>query len=43
MKGEFIPAKRWLVEDGNEILEKSKEKKVGAAIIWGSIYCNNTY
>ena len=25
IKGEFIPAKRWLVEDGKEILEKSKE------------------
>ena len=24
IKGEFIPAKRWLVEDGKEILEKYK-------------------
>ena len=27
-KGEFRPAKRWLVEDGNEILENAKKKKV---------------
>jgi len=26
--GEFRPAKRWLVEDGNEILKNSKRKKV---------------
>ena len=27
-KGEFKPAKRWLVEDGKEILKNSKKKKV---------------
>ena len=27
-KGEFKPAKRWLVEDGNEILQNDKKKKV---------------
>jgi len=27
IKGELIHAKRWLVEDGKEILEKSKGKK----------------
>ena len=28
INGEFKLAKRWLVEDGNEILEMSKEKNV---------------
>jgi len=27
-KGEFKPAKRWLVEDGNEILREAKKKRV---------------
>ena len=27
-KGEFKPAKRWLVEDGKEILQNAKKKKV---------------
>ncbi len=28
IKGEFKPAKRWLVEDGKEILRNAKTKKV---------------
>ena len=42
MKGEFIPAKRWLVEDGNEILEKSKEKKV-VLLSYGDPYIATTH
>ena len=33
IKGEFIPAKRWLVEDGKEILEKSIENLVAKDLI----------
>ncbi len=37
-KGEFKLAKRWLVEDGNEILKNSKEKECCIISIWRSIY-----
>ena len=42
MKGEFIPAKRWLVEDGNEILEKAKEKNV-VLLSYGDPYIATTH
>jgi len=42
MKGEFIPAKRWLVEDGNEILEKAKEKNV-VLLAYGDPYIATTH
>ena len=42
IKGEFIPAKRWLVEDGKEILEKSKEKKV-VLLSYGDPYIATTH
>lgn len=41
-KGEFIQAKRWLVEDGKEIL-KIQRKKSSSFVIWRSIHCNNTH
>ena len=41
-KGEFIPAKRWLVEDGKEILEKSKEKNV-VLLAYGDPYIATTH
>ena len=42
MKGEFISAKRWLVEDGNEILEKAKEKNV-VLLSYGDPYIATTH
>jgi diphthine synthase len=42
IKGEFIPAKRWLVEDGKEILEKSKEKDV-VLLAYGDPYIATTH
>ena len=42
MKGEFIPAKRWLVEDGNEILQISKEKDV-VLLSYGDPYIATTH
>ncbi len=41
-KGEFIPAKRWLVEDGKEILDKSKEKNV-VLLAYGDPYIATTH
>ena len=41
-KGEFKPAKRWLVEDGNEILENAKKKKV-ALLSYGDPYIATTH
>tara|TARA_B110001454_G_scaffold16328_1_gene14804 strand:+ start:757 stop:1794 length:1038 start_codon:yes stop_codon:yes gene_type:complete len=41
-KGEFKPAKRWLVEDGKEILENSKKKKV-ALLSYGDPYIATTH
>ena len=31
--GEFKPAKRWLVEDGNEILKNARRRKGGFAFL----------
>ena len=42
IKGECKPAKRWLVEDGNEILENSKKKKV-ALLSYGDPYIATTH
>ncbi|MDC1103385.1 diphthine synthase [Nitrosopumilus sp.] len=42
IKGEFIQAKRWLVEDGKEILEKSKEKNV-VLLAYGDPYIATTH
>lgn len=42
IKGEFISAKRWLVEDGKEILEKSKEKNV-VLLAYGDPYIATTH
>ena len=42
IKGEFIPAKRWLVEDGKEILEKSKKKDV-VLLAYGDPYIATTH
>ena len=42
IKGEFIPAKRWLVEDGKEILEKSIEKNV-VLLAYGDPYIATTH
>ena len=42
MKGEFISAKRWLVEDGNEILENAKEKNV-VLLSYGDPYIATTH
>ncbi|MFB5621985.1 MAG: SAM-dependent methyltransferase, partial [Candidatus Nitrosomaritimum yanchengensis] len=41
-KGEFLPAKRWLVEDGNEILKNSKRKKV-VLLSYGDPYIATTH
>ena len=42
IKGEFKPAKRWLVEDGNEILENTKEKNV-VLLSYGDPYIATTH
>ena len=42
VKGEFRPAKRWLVEDGNEILEMAKEKDV-VLLSYGDPYIATTH
>jgi diphthine synthase len=42
IKGEFKPAKRWLVEDGNEILEMAKEKDV-VLLSYGDPYIATTH
>lgn len=41
-KGEFKLAKRWLVEDGNEILQDAKKKKV-ALLSYGDPYIATTH
>ena len=41
-KGEFKPAKRWLVEDGNEILQNAKKKKV-VLLSYGDPYIATTH
>jgi len=41
-KGEFKPAKRWLVEDGNEILQNAKTKKV-VLLSYGDPYIATTH
>ena len=41
-KGEFIPAKRWMVEDGKEILENAKKKKV-ILLAYGDPYIATTH
>ena len=41
-KGEFELAKRWLVEDGNEILKNAKKKKV-ALLAYGDPYIATTH
>jgi diphthine synthase len=41
-KGEFRPAKRWLVEDGKEILKNSKKKKV-VLLSYGDPYIATTH
>jgi diphthine synthase len=41
-KGEFRPAKRWLVEDGNEILQNAKKKKV-VLLSYGDPYIATTH
>lgn len=41
-KGKFILAKRWLVEDGNEILENAKKKKV-ILLAYGDPYIATTH
>ena len=41
-KGEFKPAKRWLVEDGNEILHAAKKKKV-VLLSYGDPYIATTH
>jgi len=40
--GEFRPAKRWLVEDGNEILKNAKRKKV-VLLSYGDPYIATTH
>ncbi|KAF6246299.1 diphthine synthase [Nitrosopumilus sp. b3] len=42
IKGEFIPAKRWLVEDGEEILKNAKRKKV-VLLSYGDPYIATTH
>jgi diphthine synthase len=42
IKGEFRPARRWLVEDGNEILEMAKEKDV-VLLSYGDPYIATTH
>ena len=41
-KGEFRPAKRWLVEDGNEILKNAKRNKV-VLLSYGDPYIATTH
>lgn len=41
-KGEFKPAKRWLIEDGNEILENAKKKKI-VLLSYGDPYIATTH
>jgi len=41
-KGEFILAKRWLVEDGSEILKNAKKKKV-VLLAYGDPYIATTH
>jgi len=41
-KGEFKPAKRWLVEDGNEILQNAKKKNV-VLLSYGDPYIATTH
>jgi len=41
-KGEFIQAKRWLVEDGKEILKNSKKKRV-VLLSYGDPYIATTH
>ena len=41
-KGEFKLAKRWLVEDGSEIL-KMQKKESGFISIWRSLHRYNSY
>jgi len=41
-KGKFKPAKRWLVEDGNEILQNAKKKKV-VLLSYGDPYIATTH
>ena len=41
-KGEFKAVKRWLVEDGNEILKKAKQKKV-VLLSYGDPYIATTH
>ena len=41
-KGEFILAKRWLVEDGSEILKNAKQKKV-VLLAYGDPYIATTH
>ena len=41
-KGDFRPAKRWLVEDGNEIIKNSKRKKV-VLLSYGDPYIATTH
>jgi len=42
IKGEFKHAKRWLVEDGNEILQNAKKKKV-VLLSYGDPYIATTH
>ncbi|HIE46289.1 MAG TPA: diphthine synthase, partial [Nitrosopumilus sp.] len=42
VKGEFRPAKRWLVEDGKEILKNAKRKKV-VLLSYGDPYIATTH
>lgn len=42
ISGEFKPAKRWLVEDGNEILKNAKRKKV-VLLSYGDPYIATTH
>jgi diphthine synthase len=41
-QGEFKPVKRWLVEDGNEILKNAKQKKV-VLLSYGDPYIATTH
>ena len=42
IEGEFRPVKRWLVEDGNEILKNAKKKKV-VLLSYGDPYIATTH
>ncbi len=42
VKGKFKPAKRWLVEDGNEILQNAKKKKT-VLLSYGDPYIATTH